>query len=456
LPTYDESETSSLYIKRPRLGSIYSGSDAGDSSVLTDRHVSKERQQRKEYPGIRSNDTKLRPKKAPEVHPKKKLDEIEEVYEELSGFIAHTKLAFKSFAYLTYHILKIVLSFSFSRVLFPLLEKVIILILFLVVGAFVAIAFVSTGVAKLCKNGKTPFANKKNFERLSMLDMIKERKKMTLVLDLDGTLVYVARVKRERVKRGIKCETVSLEVLGEKNQPLYLYVRPYLEEFLTRLSEFFNIVVFSAGEEEYINKVVDHLDKWQIIQQRFSRSYCDLSVDKKTSKDLKRVFPHGISQVIMIEDAPAICVQKDHTISVSRWEGKDPKDTDLKYLCEFLLENVENAQNARQLVDLYEVKLKLNQTHEAATGGDGTDERERPETQRTSVQGDDTMTIKQDNESTHFKMDKDPDNHQLNIRFDTDQDTIKDDTDTESRHGDMDFILNKLPPAIQVLSPKDE
>jgi Dullard-like phosphatase family protein len=418
--------------------------------------VSKERQQRKEYPGIRSNDTNLRPKKTPEAHPKKKLDEIEEVYEELNGFIAHTKLAFKSFAYLTYHILKIIFSFTFSKVLFPLLEKVIILILFLVVGAFVAIAFVSSGLAKLCKNGKSPFANKKNFERLSMLDMIKERKKMTLVLDLDGTLVYVARVKRERIKRGIKCETVNLQVLGEKEQTLYLYVRPYLEEFLTRLSEYFNIVVFSAGEEEYINKVVDYLDKWQIIQQRFSRNFCDLSVDKKISKDLKRICPNGISQVIMIEDAPTICEQKEHTISVSRWEGKDPKDTDLKYLCEFLLENVENAQNARQLVDLYEVKLKLNQTQEAATGSKGTDEREKPQTQRTSVQGDDTITIKQDNESTHFKMDKDPDNHQQNIRFDTDQDTIKDDTDTESRLGDMETILNRLPPSIQVLSPKDE
>lgn len=417
----------------------------------------RERQQRRDYPGIRSNDTKPRPKKAPETQPKKKLDEIEEAYEELSGFIAHTKLAFKSFAYLTYHILKIVFSFSFSKVLFPLLEKVIILILFLVVGAFVAIAFVSSGVGRLCKNGKTPFANKKNFERLSMLDMIKERKKMTLVLDLDGTLVYVARVKRERVKRGIRCETVSLEVLGEKNQTLYLYVRPYLEEFLTRLSECFNIVVFSAGEQAYIDKVVDHLDKWQIIQQRFTRTSCDLSADKKITKDLRRICPGGISQVIMIEDAPpTTCLQKDHTISVSRWEGKDPKDTDLKYLCEFLLENVENAQNAKQLVDLYEVKLKLNQTQEAATGGEGTDEREKPETQQTSVQADDTITIKQDNDQNHFKLDKDPDNHQQHIRFDTDQDTIKDDTDTESRLGDMDFILHRLPPTIQVLSPKDE
>lgn len=424
--------------------------------MLTERHVSRERQPRREFPAVRSNDTKLRPKKAPEPHPKKKLDEIEEVYEELSGFIAHTKLAFKSFAYLTYHILKIVFSFAFSKVLFPLLEKVIILILFLVVGAFVAIAFVSSAVGKLCKSGKTPFANKQNFERLSMLDMIKERKKMTLALDLDGTLVFAARVKRERVKRGIRCESVSLEVLGEQNQTLYLYLRPYLDEFLARLSEHFNIVVFSAGDEAYINKIVDHLDKWQVIQQRFSRSYCDFSADKKSSKDLRRIFPSGIAQVIMVEDAPTICVQKEHTISVSRWEGKDPKDTDLKYLCEFLLENVENAQNAKQLVDLYEVKLKLNQTQDAATGGEGMDEADKPETQRTSVQGDDTITIKPDNESTHFNMEKDPDNLQLHIRFDTDQDTIKDDTDTESRLGDMEFILNKLPPAIHVLSPKDE
>ena len=117
---------------------------------------------------------------------------------------------------------------------------------------------------------------------------------------------------------------------------------------------------------------------------------------------------------------------------------------------------MENAQNAKQLVDLYEVKLKLNQTQEAATGGEGTDEREKPETQQTSVQADDTITIKQDNDQNHFKLDKDPDNHQQHIRFDTDQDTIKDDTDTESRLGDMEFILNRLPPTIQVLSPKDE
>lgn len=387
-----------------------------------------------------------------DLQKKKKLDEIEEVYEELSGFIAHTKLAFKSFAYLIYYSLKILFTFIFSKCLFALLEKIIWVLFIVIVFLFTILAFLGTGISKLFnRKDKTPFGNKANRTRLDMLDKIQEKKKFTLALDLDGTLIFASKVKKEKLKRGIKCEKKRMEVVGGQSQSLYLYPRPYLDEFLTRLSEHYNIVIFSAAEESYINMIVDSIDRWQAVKKRFDRTYCDIHADGKIQKDLTKIFEKGILNTIMVEDAPRVCIQQEHTILLSKWEAKDPKDTDLKHLCEFLLENCENVQTGKQLVELYdEIKVKTNQ-QESRTGVDGNEEAEGNHTDGTSVVVDDTITGK-DQESPTVKMQSDS----RMLRFDTDQDTIKDDTDTESRLADVEHLLHNLPPTIQVLSPQDE
>lgn len=77
----------------------------------------------------------------------------------------------------------------------------------------------------------------------------------TLVLDLDETLIHY-------VVNG-----------GQGGQESYFLVRPYCIEFLEELSKFYEIVVFTAGMQEYADWVIDQIDKEGHIRHRLYREH---------------------------------------------------------------------------------------------------------------------------------------------------------------------------------------
>eukprot|EP00884_Botryococcus_braunii_P013375 jgi/Botrbrau1/22038/Bobra.0024s0051.2 len=94
-------------------------------------------------------------------------------------------------------------------------------------------------------------------------------KKYTLVLDVDETLVfswmaghenmtYKGVYQRERPQRDPN-ETASLP-LGNQLIDLEIWFRPGLLEFLDAASKLFEVVIFSAGGEVYIQNVLNKVD----------------------------------------------------------------------------------------------------------------------------------------------------------------------------------------------------
>lgn len=71
----------------------------------------------------------------------------------------------------------------------------------------------------------------------------------TLVLDLDETLVH--------------CSISPFEGYDEIKDCIYISYRPYLVEFLEKVSSLFEIVVFTASEREYASMVLDRIDPEQ-------------------------------------------------------------------------------------------------------------------------------------------------------------------------------------------------
>ena len=51
----------------------------------------------------------------------------------------------------------------------------------------------------------------------------------------------------------------------------YVCVRPYAKEILKRLSEHFDIIVFTAGSQPYADPILDHIDPDRVIQHRLYR-----------------------------------------------------------------------------------------------------------------------------------------------------------------------------------------
>ena len=288
----------------------------------------------------------------------KKLDEIEEVYEELSGFLAHTKMAFLSFFSLIFYSLKISIGFLFFRIIFPVLEKIMWVIFLIMVFICTIFAFIGNLVGKLRNKKKrlNPFLDQNKMQRIQKFDKIFEIKKFTLILDLDGTLVHATRTKRSKLEKGIQYEKLNMNILGHGRQAVHLYSRPHLDDFLSKLSEHFNLAVFSASEACYCDVIIDHIDKWRAIQQRFYKQHVDIN-HRIVSKDLTKIIKGSLDNVIMIEDAPGACMQRENTIIINKWNADNGKDNELKFLMDVLLEHVGHAQNSASLINYYRQKL---------------------------------------------------------------------------------------------------
>jgi NLI interacting factor-like phosphatase len=93
------------------------------------------------------------------------------------------------------------------------------------------------------------------------------KKPKTLVLDLDETLIH-------STCKSTKSYDMMIEVLMNKNSCLY-YVskRPFCDYFLKKVSQWYNLVIFTASLPEYAEPVIDWLDNGaRVLQQRLFRS----------------------------------------------------------------------------------------------------------------------------------------------------------------------------------------
>ncbi|MQL92866.1 hypothetical protein Taro_025502 [Colocasia esculenta] len=100
-----------------------------------------------------------------------------------------------------------------------------------------------------------------------------------VVLDLDETLVCAyetsslpAVVRNQAVEAGLECfdlECVSVDKDCEGRQKVNhvtVFERPGLHEFLQQISEFADLVLFTAGLEGYASPLIDRID----VENRFS------------------------------------------------------------------------------------------------------------------------------------------------------------------------------------------
>lgn len=218
-----------------------------------------------------------------------KLDEIPELSENVNELMEHTKAATIQLFVVILQLLKMILSLVFGKIhdFFTLVFTRIFRVLFFILKRLLlSMIMVYLFLQNVCpkKGKKNPFNNKSKLDILKKLDKIWEFKKKILVLDLDQTLVKTSRHKlvdldsqeeteespsdfkspnakdektskpktlRKLSKKSKKnpkakkkgasessIETVQIRLkqLDEADLTLYCYLRPYLHEFLDKVS----------------------------------------------------------------------------------------------------------------------------------------------------------------------------------------------------------------------------
>ncbi|KAJ3685042.1 hypothetical protein LUZ61_014206 [Rhynchospora tenuis] len=170
------------------------------------------------------------------------------------------------------------------------------------------------------------------------------KKRSTLVLDLDETLVHTMT---EECLVASSLTMFSCTIMNG-NIPLYVAERPHLRCFLEKVSGMFEIVIFTAGTRAYASKVLDKLDpEGKFFSRRFYRDSCT-RMGGSHVKDLT-ILGVDLAKVAIIDNTPKVYrLQRENGIPIKSWYD-DSSDKELIRLLPFL-ETLAEAEDVRPLI----------------------------------------------------------------------------------------------------------
>lgn len=164
-------------------------------------------------------------------------------------------------------------------------------------------------------------------------------KRKYLVLDLDETLIHSHHegVRQMLPQISTSCPPdLVLKIVIERHPVMFsVNKRPHVDYFLSVVSEWYELVVFTASMEIYGSAISDVLDRSRnILKQRFYRQDCVLE-NGSYSKDLS-IVTEDLSSVFIIDNSPgAYRGYPDNAIPIVSWYC-DAHDTALLNLLPML------------------------------------------------------------------------------------------------------------------------
>ena len=166
--------------------------------------------------------------------------------------------------------------------------------------------------------------------------------KKTLILDLDETLVHSAFYPLCR-----KSDIILNISIERKNHTIHVLKRPNLDFFLKKVSELFNIIIFTASIKEYAEPLIDILDK----EKKFGRMFRQNCLNKNGIyiKDLKQIGQNYKDMIIIDNNPISFSMNKDNGLHIITWyENLD--DNELIKLIP-LLEYLSKVDDVRPIIN---------------------------------------------------------------------------------------------------------
>ncbi|XP_065203436.1 carboxy-terminal domain RNA polymerase II polypeptide A small phosphatase 1 [Planococcus citri] len=151
--------------------------------------------------------------------------------------------------------------------------------------------------------------------------------KKCMVIDLDETLVHSSFKPINNADF-----VVPVEIDGTIHQ-VYVLKRPYVDDFLQRMGELYECILFTASLAKYADPVADLLDRWGVFRSRLFRESCVFHRGNYV-KDLNRL-GRDLHKVIIIDNSPASYIfHPDNAVPVQSWFD-DMTDSELLDLIPF-------------------------------------------------------------------------------------------------------------------------
>ncbi|XP_017773868.1 PREDICTED: carboxy-terminal domain RNA polymerase II polypeptide A small phosphatase 1 [Nicrophorus vespilloides] len=151
--------------------------------------------------------------------------------------------------------------------------------------------------------------------------------KKCMVIDLDETLVHSSFKPISNADF-----VVPVEIDGTVHQ-VYVLKRPYVDDFLKRMGELYECVLFTASLAKYADPVADLLDRWGVFRARLFRESCVFHRGNYV-KDLNKL-GRELQQIIIVDNSPASYIfHPDNAVPVASWFD-DMQDSELLDLIPF-------------------------------------------------------------------------------------------------------------------------
>ena len=166
--------------------------------------------------------------------------------------------------------------------------------------------------------------------------------KKCLVLDLDETLVHSS------FKPVANADFIIPVEIEEHVYQVYVLKRPGVDDFLKRVGEMFEVVVFTASLAKYADPVIDLLDKHGVVRHRLFREACSNHKGNYV-KDLARVGRPLKDTIIIDNSAASYAFQPENAVPIESWFD-DQNDTALLDLLQ-LLEELTRVSNVRTVLE---------------------------------------------------------------------------------------------------------
>lgn len=149
-----------------------------------------------------------------------------------------------------------------------------------------------------------------------------------LVLDLDETLVHSSFKYIHQADF-----VIPVEIEGQYHN-VYVIKRPGVDEFMRRVGELYEVVVFTASVSKYGDPLLDQLDIHNVVHHRLFRESC-YNHQGNYIKNLSQL-GRPLKDVIIIDNSPASYIfHPQHAIPVSSWFS-DAHDNELLDMLDFL------------------------------------------------------------------------------------------------------------------------
>lgn len=207
--------------------------------------------------------------------------------------------------------------------------------------------------------------------------MPKHSGKKTLVLDLDETLVHSSFTEVENADLRL-----TVEIEGQVCE-VFVLKRPGLDEFMDRMAEKYEIIIYTASLQKYADPVIDFIDPKRHTAYRLFREHCTFFKGIFV-KDLSRL-DRDLEDIMIIDNSPtSYLFHTECSLPIESWY-EDPADTALiQYVP--ILESMAVVPDVRDYIKLFvfEDEIHFAKASQVLRGGK-TVERVKSETRLPAV-----------------------------------------------------------------------